>query len=267
MSPLAPVIQNRQPLEPIPTSATAQLKTLPDVQAVIIDIYGTLVISGSGEVGTADCADNDNHAIRQRIQEVNSARLSESNPRPEVELLDIWQHVLVQSNRLDVANDPHAVATMMAELEARNNPTWPMPGAKDALDEVARSGRKLGIVSNAQAYTVPIVEDLIGGPLETVFELDLCHFSNRYLASKPGTLMFDRLVASLARIGLRPNQAVYVGNDMLNDVFAANQAGLQTALFAADSRSLRLREDHAACENLLPDVVLTAWNQLVQCFE
>ena len=266
MSVLSPVIENRVPLAPLPTLIKSRLQVLSDIRAVIIDIYGTLVISGSGEVGTADMTDQDNQSVRARIEQVNSARTSDANPRPEIEILDIWRYVIAQSGRPEVADDPNAVARMAAEFEARCNPTWPMPDAKATLQQIADSGRKLGIVSNAQVYTIPIVEDMIGGPLESMFELDLCHFSNRYRASKPGSLMFDRLIQALDREGIRPEQAVYVGNDMLNDVFAANRAGLRTALFAADDRSLRLREDHASCKNLDADVVLTGWDQLVQCF-
>lgn len=253
-------------MQPIPTNTLPRLKKLADVRAVIIDIYGTLVISGTGEVGTADENDVENQRLRREIERVNSARKSETNPRPEVEILDIWRRVLVESKSDELANDPQEIARIASEFENRTNPTGPMPGGAEVLLKLQSLGMKLGIVSNAQFYTIPLVESVIGGPLERRFERDLCHFSNRYRASKPGTLMFDRLVKSLARLKLRPEQAVYVGNDMLNDVYAAKCAGLQTALFAADARSLRLREDHPACHNLSSDVVLTRWDQLLECW-
>lgn len=252
-------------MQPIPTNIPPRLKKLKDVRAVIIDIYGTLVISGTGEVGTADENDVENQLLRREIERVNSARNSETNPRPEVEILDVWRRVLTESNRNDLANDPHEVARIAGEFENRTNPTGPMPGGAEVLLKLQSLGMKLGIVSNAQFYTITLIESVIGGPLERRFERDLCYFSNRYRASKPGTLMFDRLVESLVRMKLRPEQAVYVGNDMLNDVYAAKNAGLQTALFAADARSLRLREDHPACGNLSSDVVLTRWDQLLEC--
>ena len=61
------------------------------------------------------------------------------------------------------------------------------------------------------------------------------------------------------------NEAVYVGNDMLNDVWAASEAGLRTAWFAGDSRSCRPREDDSRCRGLVPDVVLTSLMQLPEC--
>jgi len=277
-SPLAAVIEHRDPMQPIPTGMSPRLVTLDPLRAVIIDIYGTLVISGSGDVGTSKARSQMDHAtragqtrdsqlVRREIERIHSIEKSESNPRPEVEILDVWQTVLKQTGRGAIADRPDAVALIAAKHEARNNPTWPMPDGGEVLDQLQRRGITLGIVSNAQVYTIPIVEQTIDGPLASRFNLDLCLFSNRYRSSKPGTMMFDRLVTAMRRSGLKPDQAVYVGNDMLNDVYAANQAGLKTALFAGDARSLRLREDHPACADLSPDVVLTEWAQLLDCIK
>ena len=39
------------PLEPLPTETPADLRELRGIKAVLFDVYGTLVISGSGDVG------------------------------------------------------------------------------------------------------------------------------------------------------------------------------------------------------------------------
>jgi len=51
---------------------------------------------------------------------------------------------------------------------------------------------------------------------------------------------------------------------MLNDIYPANAIGFQTALFAGDQRSLRLRTDDPRCVNLKPDLVLTDLAQLLK---
>ncbi|WP_231602985.1 HAD family hydrolase [Neorhodopirellula pilleata] len=275
-------------MQPIPTGVSPRLVSLDPIRAVIIDIYGTLVISGSGDVGTAKAppsnelaisggdfqspiletsTQSQRHLLRQEIERIHSLHKSQSNPRPEVEILDVWRTVLMQTGRGAVADQPDAVARAAAEYEACINPTWPMPGGGEVIEELQRRNIRLGIVSNAQVFTIPIVEQAIGGTLASRFDLDLCLFSNRYRSSKPGTLMFDRLVTAMRRSEIEPHEAVYVGNDMLNDVYAASQAGLKTALFAGDARSLRLREDHPACADLSPDVVLTEWAQLLDCIK
>lgn len=43
------------------------------------------------------------------------------------------------------------------------------------------------------------------------------------------------------QLGIESSQTLYVGNDMLNDIYPAQQLGLKTAFFAGDQRSLRKR--------------------------
>jgi putative hydrolase of the HAD superfamily len=50
---------------------------------------------------------------------------------------------------------------------------------------------------------------------------------------------------------------------MLNDIYPAQQLGFKTALFAGDTRSLRLRTDDSRCSNLSTDLVLTDLEQLI----
>jgi putative hydrolase of the HAD superfamily len=64
--------------------------------------------------------------------------------------------------------------------------------------------------------------------------------------------------------GIQPVAVLYVGNDMLNDIYPANAIGFQTALFAGDRRSLRLRKDDPRCAALSPDLVVTDLGQLEQ---
>ena len=97
--------------------------------------------------------------------------------------------------------------------------------------------------------------------------MDLCVFSYRYRQAKPGPRLFEVLQRALEQRGLAPDETLYVGNDMLNDVWAASQAGLKTAWFAGDRRSCRARTDDARCQSLRPDLVLTELVQLLQCLE
>ena len=60
---LQPVLRLRSPLSQIPTGVAADLKSLPEIKAVILDVYGTLVISGSGDVGSADMADHSDRIL------------------------------------------------------------------------------------------------------------------------------------------------------------------------------------------------------------
>jgi putative hydrolase of the HAD superfamily len=160
--------------------------------------------------------------------------------------------------------DEETLKFMAIRFECAVNPVWPMPGLESVLESLSKRGMPLGIVSNAQFYTPIMLESFTGKRLsELGFQEDLSVWSYRERLGKPSVELFETLNRSLSSRGIRPEQALYVGNDMLNDIWTASQAGLKTALFAGDQRSLRLRETDDRCQGLEPDVVITELNQLV----
>ena len=48
------ILHDRVEMWPMETHVESRLQRLPGIKAVLFDIYGTLVISGSGDVGSAD---------------------------------------------------------------------------------------------------------------------------------------------------------------------------------------------------------------------
>lgn len=284
---LSAVVRVRKPMEPVATEVPTRLDRLDRIQAVVFDIYGTLLISGTGDVGSVDPASRP-HALReafasvgwldratalpdvrqlhQQIEQMNAERRCEDCPQPEVDIIEAWRRTLAAAALPELAQDTAALVTLSAEYEARTNPTWPMPGAREAIEVLAAAGLALGVVSNAQAFTLPLLEDLIGGaPEDCGFDLNLCIYSYRYRQAKPGSRLFDALTRSLQRRGVLPQHTLYVGNDMLNDVWAASRAGLRTAWFVGDRRSCRPRADDQRCRALTPDLVLDDWSQLPGC--
>ncbi|KAA1259940.1 Phosphoglycolate phosphatase [Rubripirellula obstinata] len=282
------IVQHRAPLQPIPTDIKPKLVEIPAIRAVIFDVYGTLVVSGSGDVGSADVSQSTDHisdafqacgvsldsdstptlaSLKKLISETNLAAKSDACPKPEVDIVDIWRRLLTQHGLTQIAGDTEQVVRIATAYEARANPTWPMPGAAELLAELKSSGKILGIVSNAQVFTPALVEEICDAASleEAGFQLDLSLFSNRFRQSKPGPRLFEVLVDSLARRKILPQEAIYVGNDMLNDVYAASVAGLRTAWFVGDARSCRPRTDDVRCQNLQPDLVLTNLPELPNC--
>lgn len=287
---LSPVLRLRNAMPQEPTGVDAELKMLPDVKAVILDVYGTLVISGSGDVGSADTLDHSDRILmalaavgvsdslsqpptmamlREEIERMNRERRGDVCPKPEVDIVEVWRRVLMGCGLARAQQSIGRVVELAAQYEARANPTWPMPGSFELLATLRKSQIPMGIVSNAQVFTPPLVEDLVASKnLEMGgFDLNLCFFSNRFRHSKPGPRLFDALRDALSRRGICPYEAIYVGNDMLNDVWSASQAGLRTAWFAGDARSRRAREDDPRCRSLRPDVVLTNLLQLLECLK
>ena len=264
-----------RPLVPIPTGSEESTAPLPNLRAVIADIYGTLFVSGSGDIGVAAATDNHIALVESlhaaglpgdaaQVEDwVAAVRASHADARgrgiahPEVDVRTIWREVVstpVTREQIDV---------LAVEYECRVNPVWPMPGLADVLTILRQRGLLLGIVSNAQFYTPLLFEACLGQPHPRLgFADPLCVWSYRQREAKPAPGMFAPVVEELHRLGIPPEQAVYVGNDMLNDIRTASRAGFRTCLFAGDRRSLRLREDDDRCRGLHPDRVITTLHQL-----
>jgi len=274
--------QHCRPLSPLPTATSKRLVRLPDVRAVVFDVYGTLIISSSGDVGAnVDAAKvtavqdalssmkipwptSSEECFQQYIgmikQHQTRAR-EEGVEFPEVNIVSVWQELLSGVGFTGV--DWKRLAL---EYEVRANGTWQMPGLIRCLEQLREAGQHLGIISNAQFFTLELFPSLLG---ETVDELgfheELQFYSYRYGHAKPGATLYGMAAQALERHGILPRQTLYVGNDMLNDILPARSVGFQTALFAGDRRSLRLREDDSRVAGVVPDVVITELMDIVDC--
>lgn len=241
-----------RPLAPVPTGVTPRLAPLPGIRAVLFDLYGTLFVSGAGEVGATTEASTDPRmldAIRNRHEAARAAGVD----HPEVDILEIWRERL--------GGDTAEAEARAVDHEWRVNPVWPMPGAGEVLRALRDRGLFLGIVSNAQFFTPPLFEALLGEDTVALgFDGKACAWSYLLGRAKPSPFVFQRAVAAWTRSGIRPGEILMVGNDVRNDVLAAAACGLRTALFAGDARSLRLRGGSTA--DTPPDVVLTSLEQL-----
>jgi putative hydrolase of the HAD superfamily len=282
------ILQHRAEMQPLNTTVDPKLERLSGIKAVVFDIYGTLVISGCGDVGSADAVGRgsfvrqtleeigllgklasvpDAESLQRNIQQLNQDRVNPRCPKPEVDIVEVWRQVLAEVGWVGCPEEIELVVRLATRYEALVNPTWPMPGASELLQQLKKSGCSMGIVSNAQIFTPCLINNLLGdrGLEEGGFSLDLCVFSNRYRQAKPGPRLFEVILRGLLNRGILPNEALYVGNDMLNDIWAASAAGLRTAWFAGDQRSCRPRLEDSRCQSLSPDVVLTNLMQLPEC--
>lgn len=275
-------------LSPIPTSTRVKLSMLDGVAVVLFDVYGTLFVSASGDVGTAKAQQDGDHfaealsavfgveynatigaAARDSyfaaIEADHAAMRAVGVEHPEVDVVRIWERVLRQLKaRTTVPEITTTRARRCAlEYEVRANPVWPMPHALEVLK--ALGDFRTGIVSNAQFYTPLLFEALLGSTVEEL-GLSVCSWSYQVGEAKPSRRMFTGILEELRALCLpAPESVLYVGNDMLNDVWTAASVGCRTCLFAGDARSLRWREDRPECRGLTPDLVITDFRQLLHC--
>ncbi len=279
-----------RPLEPVPTDERAELRELEGLRAVLFDLYGTLLVSGSGEVGTvaAPCDQAIGEALAavglrlvgprqeaaemwfETIRRTHARERAEGIDYPEVQVVELWGELLEDLHgRGWLDGRPTGdvdLARLAVEYEARANPCWPMPGLKGCLSSLRAKGKLLGIISNAQFYTPELFPALLDVDSEQLgFDAELVFYSYQHGRAKPGTWLHQRAVERLAGRGIGPAEVLYVGNDMLNDVWPAARVGFATGLFAGDRRSLRWRREEAELAGLRPDVILTTLAELDRC--
>jgi putative hydrolase of the HAD superfamily len=249
-----------------------------------------LLISASGDVGTAD----DSSRAELFSAALNASGIGFSGPgdavaecyfgaiehahrqarqngveHPEVEITEIWREtlaVLAERGLVEWGAIDGDLRPLAVEYEVRANPTWPMPHMLDTLDRLRAGGFPLGIISNAQFFTLELFPALTGQTVAGLgFPADLQYYSYRRQVAKPDEQMYRLAREALAARGIAADQVLHVGNDMLSDVTAAHKVGFRTALFAGDARSLRLRQGDPRVAGLTADAVLTGLADLGRC--
>lgn len=265
------------PIEPIPTGVKPDLSKMQQFSALLFDVYGTLLVSGAGDIGQNPAAGGRMGALLDLLQRYGINRTPQHLPGdlnaairndhriqrhkgvafPEVDIVEVWSGVL---GLAPVSRVKH----FALEYELIANPVYAMPALDDLLSACKNRNIPTGIISNAQFYTVLLLEWFLGGTLETQgLDGRLLFFSWREGHAKPSTIMFEQAKKILASMGVPAKSVLYVGNDMLNDVLPAASVGFRTALFAGDRRSLRRRANDHRCKDLRPDLIVTDLRQLI----
>nr|WP_319266960.1 HAD family hydrolase [uncultured Draconibacterium sp.] len=290
-------LDSSEKLQPIPTTFCPNLKTdsKEKIKAVIFDIYGTLLISSSGDIDQAslnkdnmraameaggfDFADCKEEAcsfllnqLQEQVKEQHEALKTKGHPYPDVDIFKVWQGMFeaAQNKGLLKLSGNESWSDTIMVFELLSNRVYPMPGMKEVLLEIKKMGIPIGIVSNAQFYTPIIMNYFLTGEFSTdhhinLFEEDLSVYSYKELRAKPDTALFEKFIPILnSKYNIEPSETIFVGNDMLKDVYTATKAGLRTVLFAGDERSLRLREDDERVKGMFPDFIINDLQQLTK---
>jgi putative hydrolase of the HAD superfamily len=267
-----------QPLRPLPTTLSASGELRHQVHCILFDVYGTLFISGSGDISVSQknspahgqikqlltkysirrSPEDILHTLYSSIEARHGALRNQGVDHPEVIIEQIWQQVLG-------TEDQNISRQFAVEFEFITNPVSPMPHLAIMLSACRHQKMVMGIISNAQFYTPLLFNWFLNASIQDLgFDAGLLFYSYQYQVAKPSLTLFKRAAEKLKANGIEPNRILYVGNDMLNDIYPAHVIGFQTALFAGDRRSLRLRSDDPRCKDLKPDLVLTDLEQLIQ---
>lgn len=282
-----------QPKTPIDAGVEADLKKLPEIRAVLFDVYGTTLTTGTEPmqkkegrqeelaiqeswdyykiVYEASAPQKAGDLMHRKIEEIHRQKKKSGIDYAEVDIITVWEQImnnLHESGEISEI-DPKLIPDIIVDFVIRYDQPWPMPGLVDTLIKLREKNIERGIISNSQFYSPLTLEALCEQSLEEMgFNSALCFWSFAEDIAKPSVHFYEIAKSKLAKdFNIQPHQVLFVGNDMLKDIYPADKAGFRTALFAGDIRSLRWWEDDERCRNLKPDVTLTALEQVLDCVE
>lgn len=212
------------------------------LRAVVFDIYGTLLDVGPPPPN-ADATWRDllqeflpscgfiervefSVAANKVIARHHEVARSRSIPWPEVHWPSVVAEVLPGFGELPQRDQK----TFLARHVQTGRTTRLVPEAASALRAIAGRGCLLGIASNAQDYTRAELQEALEsrGMGLHMFKADLSFWSYENGFSKPDPHVFRILSSRLANYGIRPGEALMVGDRVDNDIAPAKAQGWQT---------------------------------------
>jgi putative hydrolase of the HAD superfamily len=154
---------------------------------------------------------------------------------PEFDVVAIWREVLrrygTEYTRSlapeKLSQIPLSIAEMQRGISRKRLAVFPQ--VREMLAQLKTSHR-LAVVSDAQsAYGLP---ELRAAGLADYFAPVI--ISGDYGFRKPDARLFQ---AALTKLQVRPEEAIFVGNDRFRDVLGARQVGMKTILFCPRGNS------------------------------
>jgi putative hydrolase of the HAD superfamily len=284
-------------MKPAPTHLKPFVRKDTSIKAFVFDVYGTLLISASGDIDESVIStDNVNQAFqaagieiangvvdsqqlltdiigsfRQSVRDFHENERTEEKPYPEIDILKVWEEIIIEyaeKERIKL-NGPLCIKCFTFVFEVLSNRIYPMPGMKEVIEQLHHNGYPLGIISNAQFYTPVILNFFLHNTISEAeevppFDPGITVFSYKYKRSKPDSILFERVKEQCRKqYNLFADEILFIGNDMYRDIYPASLAGFKTALFAGDTKSLKLRQEKQELKKVVPDFIVTDLRQIL----
>ncbi len=235
-------------------------------RVILFDIYDTLLASSVGdlEAQTELKSAPDSFvktsvkfglssSIGERWHELFFKKIAEEHSRcsrlgigrGEVVIEKIWQDILSETveekkaSRLSVKE-----IALYRELIA--NPVRPFHGIVELWRFLKETSISIGIVSNAQFYTLPILSWVLNLDLSCYLHYDFVILSYKLGFAKPDPHFFRYVETKILRAGLKPQDVWIVGNDLENDIKASKPFGFVPIFFVGNVEVGRVDDIAAA---------------------
>lgn len=282
--------------------ARPHLVPLPQVRAILWNVYGTLLRIAGGELWFEHPQEFVmDVALDKTIQEFKMwASMSRKPGQPAEYMKQLYSSVLLEQRAVPGGTEKHPEvgsdrvwealikklfqkdykfdASFFGSLNefsrkvafffhASLQGTACYKDAALALRLVADNGLKQGLLADAQCFTrVQLQRGLAAQDsdlvLDKILDKDLSVLSYEIRGRKPSERLFRHAVNALTQQGLAPNQVLHVGTSISRDLLPARRLGMRTALYARDRASLQASAEQLKEPSSRPDVLLTKLSQI-----
>jgi FMN phosphatase YigB (HAD superfamily) len=284
--------------------AKPHLVRLPQVRAVLWNVYGTLLgISGGELLFEHPTPFIMNNALDKTIQEFKMWLSMSRKPgqpseymgqiyrqilteqrsvpgggerHPEVAVEHVWEVILKRLLQKDYKFDAGFFGSLNEYsrkvayfFHASLQGTVCHPGAAEALRHVAAAGLTQGLLGDGQCFTTVQLQRGLAAQdadvkMDDVLDPDLRVLSYEVRGRKPSERLFRQALTALNEKGIGPAEVLHVGSRMTADLVPARRLGMRTALFAGDRASLQATPEQLKDPNARPDVLLTEPAQIAE---
>jgi len=286
-----------------PVKARPHPVRLPQVRAVLWNVYGTLLAIPLGEL----VFEHPQHfimtnALEKTIQEFKMwGSMSRKPGQPSEYLLSIYKQLLTEqlmspgSERHPEASADRLWEAILKRLMQKDykfdagffgslneygrkiayffhaslQGTACYDGAARAMRHVAGAGLMQGLLADGQSFTpVQLQRGLAAQDGEAKLSELLgdgpVTLSHEVRGRKPSERLFRRALEALAKKGVSPGEVLHVGSSVTRDLMPAKRLGMATALFAGDKTSLQATPGQLKEPASRPDVLLTELGQIAE---
>ena len=229
------------------------------IKAVIFDVYGTLVKSKATDISrepkNRDAQIKALEELKQKynlsisaekilenlfdeIKKEHLQREKEGVTFPEIIIEDTWKKIFERLNlteNIDFKEFALEYHNLCCDCSI-------YPNTKKLLLLLKEQNVHLGIISNAQFYTGPELVRLLNiKETEEIFDKKLIFYSCKLGYSKPNQKIFDLLKKELFNLKIKPEETLFVGNDVYKDIDTARKVGFKTCLI--ENQETKYKED------------------------
>jgi FMN phosphatase YigB (HAD superfamily) len=282
--------------------AKPHIKSLPDIRAVMWNVYGTLLAIPGGELWfTHPTKFVMDVALDKTVQEFKMwASMSRKPGQPADYLAQMYGNVLDEQRTIPGGGERfpevlservwEAIIKKLLQKEYRFDAgffgslnelsqkvayffhaslqgTACYDGAPAAMRAVKDAGLAQGLLADGQCFTrVQLQRSLSrqdeSAKVDELLDPDLCVLSCDVRGKKPSERLFKQALTALNQRGIAPGQVLHVGTRMQQDIIPARRMGLRSALFAGDRAAVQATPEQLKDTNTRPDVMLTELGQI-----